>query len=102
VRLGPSTPGDYVRARVLVPRNPGVTCRQGRAASMVPWVRAPTIKEVGRAGHAAVEVRVPGRGGIHGWEERWREGTVREMAGMGRDLREMMARRIRDGAVEIG
>jgi hypothetical protein len=24
VRLGPSTPGDYVRARVLVPRNPGV------------------------------------------------------------------------------
>jgi hypothetical protein len=25
VRFGPSTPGDYVRARVLVPRNPGVT-----------------------------------------------------------------------------
>jgi hypothetical protein len=25
VRHGPSTPGDYVRARVLVPRNPGVT-----------------------------------------------------------------------------
>jgi hypothetical protein len=25
VRLGPSTPGDYVRARVLVPRNLGVT-----------------------------------------------------------------------------
>jgi hypothetical protein len=25
VRLGPSTPGDYVYARVLVPRNPGVT-----------------------------------------------------------------------------
>jgi hypothetical protein len=24
VRLGPSIPGDYVRARVLVPRNPGV------------------------------------------------------------------------------
>jgi hypothetical protein len=24
VRPGPSTPGDYVRARVLVPRNPGV------------------------------------------------------------------------------
>jgi hypothetical protein len=23
--FGPSTPGDYVRARVLVPRNPGVT-----------------------------------------------------------------------------
>jgi hypothetical protein len=28
VRLGPSTPGDYVRARVLVPRNPGVTGRR--------------------------------------------------------------------------
>jgi hypothetical protein len=25
VRLSPSTPGDYVRARVLVPRNPSVT-----------------------------------------------------------------------------
>jgi hypothetical protein len=25
VRLGPSIPGVYVRARVLVPRNPGVT-----------------------------------------------------------------------------
>jgi hypothetical protein len=25
VRLGPSTHGDYVRAWVLVPRNPGVT-----------------------------------------------------------------------------
>jgi hypothetical protein len=25
VRLGPNTPDDYVRARVLVPRNPGVT-----------------------------------------------------------------------------
>jgi hypothetical protein len=25
VGLGPSTPGDYVRARVLVPRNPSVT-----------------------------------------------------------------------------
>jgi hypothetical protein len=25
VRLGPGTPGDYVRAQVLVPRNPGVT-----------------------------------------------------------------------------
>jgi hypothetical protein len=25
VRLGPSTPGDYVRARVLVPQNPGMT-----------------------------------------------------------------------------
>jgi hypothetical protein len=28
VRLGPSTPGDYVRVRVLVPRNPGVTEEQ--------------------------------------------------------------------------
>jgi hypothetical protein len=25
VRLGPSTPGVYVRARVFMPRNPGVT-----------------------------------------------------------------------------
>ena len=25
MRLGPNTPGDYVRAWVLVPRNPGVT-----------------------------------------------------------------------------
>jgi hypothetical protein len=25
VRLGPSTPGEYVHARVFVPRNPGVT-----------------------------------------------------------------------------
>jgi hypothetical protein len=25
VRLGLSTPGDYVRARALMPRNPGVT-----------------------------------------------------------------------------
>jgi hypothetical protein len=25
VTFDPSTPGDYVRARVLVPRNPGVT-----------------------------------------------------------------------------
>jgi hypothetical protein len=31
VRLGPSTPGDYVRARVLVPRNPGVTTTDGGA-----------------------------------------------------------------------
>ena len=28
VRLGPSTPGVYVRARVLVPQNPGVTGAQ--------------------------------------------------------------------------
>jgi hypothetical protein len=27
VRLGPSTPGDYVRAWVLVPRNPSVTIK---------------------------------------------------------------------------
>jgi hypothetical protein len=33
VKLGPSTPGDYVRARVLVPRNPGVT-------SMLPKAEA--------------------------------------------------------------
>jgi hypothetical protein len=33
VRLGPSTPGVYVRARALVPRNPGVT----RGETMVTW-----------------------------------------------------------------
>jgi hypothetical protein len=33
VRLGPSTPGDYVRARVLVPRNPGVTLRASNGLS---------------------------------------------------------------------
>jgi hypothetical protein len=32
VRFGPSTPGYYVRARVLVPRNPGVTPKPGS-----PW-----------------------------------------------------------------
>jgi hypothetical protein len=37
VRLGPSTPGDYVRARVLVPQNPGVTSTRyrGRCATCV-------------------------------------------------------------------
>jgi hypothetical protein len=36
VRLGPSTPGDYVRARVLVPRNPGVTPRDRPPATNYP------------------------------------------------------------------
>jgi hypothetical protein len=31
LRLGPSTPGDYVRARVLVPLNPGVTLAEASA-----------------------------------------------------------------------
>jgi hypothetical protein len=35
-------------------------------------------------GRAPMEVRVPGRGGVHGWEERWREGAVRERAVVGR------------------
>jgi hypothetical protein len=41
VRLGPSTPGDYVRARVLVPRNPGVTERRraGRMEGGRRWWR---------------------------------------------------------------
>jgi hypothetical protein len=34
VRLGPSTPGDYVRARVFVPRNPGVTYKEGSSSSI--------------------------------------------------------------------
>jgi hypothetical protein len=41
VRLGPSTPGDYVRARVLVPQNLGVTGRHnmevGKYYLAEPW-----------------------------------------------------------------
>ena len=37
VRLGPSTPGDYVRARVLVPRNPGVTSLWNVQPSYIPF-----------------------------------------------------------------
>ena len=33
MRLGPSTPGDYVRARVLVPRNPGVKQCEARGSA---------------------------------------------------------------------
>jgi hypothetical protein len=44
VRLGPNTPGDYVRARVLVPQNPGVTsiCCPNASHSLViymSWAR---------------------------------------------------------------
>jgi hypothetical protein len=57
VRLGPSTPGDYVRVRVLVPQNPGVTgglydgghgvacnsAAKGEASSKAkfPWWKSP-------------------------------------------------------------
>jgi hypothetical protein len=36
VRLGPSTPDDYVRAWVLVPRNPGVTDREEVEPQIAP------------------------------------------------------------------
>jgi hypothetical protein len=39
VRLGPSTPGDYVRARVLVPLKPG--CDMELALVLDLW--APTL-----------------------------------------------------------
>jgi hypothetical protein len=39
VRLGPSTPGDYVRARVLVPRNPGVTGQLENVATILFLVK---------------------------------------------------------------
>jgi hypothetical protein len=38
VRLGPSTHGDYVRARVLVPRNPGVTHGLARPLDTTEWM----------------------------------------------------------------
>jgi hypothetical protein len=42
VRLGPSTPGDYVRARVLVPQKPGCdsSSSSGAEAESEPWGRA--------------------------------------------------------------
>jgi hypothetical protein len=48
VRLGPSTPGDYVRARVLVPLKPG--CDIGRGGDHLPRLRRGPIPEVGRGG----------------------------------------------------
>jgi hypothetical protein len=42
VRLGPSTPGDYVRARALDPYNPGVTM----LSEMVLEVSSPLMKLV--------------------------------------------------------
>jgi hypothetical protein len=43
VRLGPSTPGNYVRARVLVPRNPGVTASSFPCAARPPGVACPPL-----------------------------------------------------------
>jgi hypothetical protein len=40
VRLGLSTPGDYVRARVLVPRNQGVTIDFIILVIMIPLARS--------------------------------------------------------------
>jgi hypothetical protein len=65
VRLRPSTPGDYVRARVLVPRNPGMTT----ALRAVPpaWLVVPV-----RRGHGT-------RRGAHGPgpARSWRPSSVR-------------------------
>jgi hypothetical protein len=44
VRLGPSTPGDYVRTRVLVPRNPGVTPMQ-KAEEPATMLKAPSAEQ---------------------------------------------------------
>ena len=47
VRLGPSTPGDYVRARVLVPRNPGVTERHPHISGSIHiWLLSSTIQSL--------------------------------------------------------
>jgi hypothetical protein len=43
MRLGPSTPGDYVRARVLVPRNPGVTAAELQATPWPPSYKPPQL-----------------------------------------------------------
>jgi hypothetical protein len=45
VRLGPSTPGDYVRARVLVPRNPGVTHTMLEGQAVLQIMLAFTLHE---------------------------------------------------------
>jgi DNA repair exonuclease SbcCD ATPase subunit len=47
VRLGPSTPDDYVHARVLVPRNPGVTL--GQAIGERDRSRSQAAEDVSRA-----------------------------------------------------
>jgi hypothetical protein len=50
VRLGPSTPGDYVRARVLVPRNPGVTMvNQVRNLESTKWDDHEMVKVIVRS-----------------------------------------------------
>jgi hypothetical protein len=47
VRLGPSTPGDYVRARVLVLRNPGVTAPLSQTAPLLSHI-APRARSSSR------------------------------------------------------
>jgi hypothetical protein len=74
VRLGPSTPGDYVRARVLVPQNPGVThahaSRNRRAGQYVqatapPLAPLPRLLDRGTStatrGNPAYDPAVPAR-----------------------------------------
>jgi hypothetical protein len=47
VRLGPSTPGEYVRARVLVPRNPGVTATHVAMCEVCQRVKAEHQRQAG-------------------------------------------------------
>jgi hypothetical protein len=67
VRLGPSTPSDYVRARVLVPRNPGVTwtprCGVRATHSRVPgfWDKECLGLNQGQAGVRSRHVSGPYR-----------------------------------------
>jgi hypothetical protein len=46
VRLGPGTPGVYVRARVLVLRNPGVTESQSKPVPKLSLQSQSQLKEV--------------------------------------------------------
>jgi hypothetical protein len=45
VRLGPSTPGVYVRARVLVPRNPGVTVSKSSLDTIAQLTKDTIVSE---------------------------------------------------------
>jgi hypothetical protein len=83
VRLGPSTPGDYVRARVLVPRNPGVTARSSGG-----WLRRDEGADRGgpRAERAREQAHARGNGSADraGPPEQREEGGSGRARGMGR------------------
>jgi hypothetical protein len=53
VRLGPSTPGDYVRARVLVPQNLGVTTVESAGALLAAGFGNRSVVVVAVAGVVA-------------------------------------------------